>query len=137
MKNKNHIVLKIGLVMLTALAVTALPLLCLAASDISGHYSNNSADNITLRISVGSPPPQSLIITQKLPVGITLVSSRPPYNKLRKKTNEAKWLFSNVEAGNIIIQMNLSKPVSSGDIQATLRYRDNKTGKINTLSITN
>jgi hypothetical protein len=134
MKKKNQTMqnIRVAIVSFLLIAVFAAP--CWSASQVSGHYTSSSGKQISLAITVGSPPPQSLIVTQKLPAGTTIIKSRPPYKKLNKKT-EAKWLLNGLKPGVITISMELDRPVKSGEIKATLRFRNRQTGKMTSLTI--
>ncbi len=135
MKKKNRTMqnIRVAIVSFLLVAVSAAP--CWSASQVSGHYTSSSGKRISLAVTVGSPPPQSLIIIQKLPAGTTIIKAEPSYKKLNMEKKQAKWLFNNVKPGTISINMELTHPVRKGGIQATVRYRDRQSGKMTSLTI--
>lgn len=102
--------------------------LALAKELVSCRYLVASGTKIELEITVKTPPPATLIITQTMPPDVTVVSTSPPVKKFSQKPGEAKWLIMGSGPGTSVIAMTLSKAVQAGQISGEMVYNDPATG---------
>ncbi|MEW6593324.1 MAG: hypothetical protein AB1413_00475 [Thermodesulfobacteriota bacterium] len=100
----------------------------LAREPVSCRYLVASGNRIELEVSIGAPPPATLIITQSLPPDVTVVSTSPPVKKFSQKPGEAKWLVTGSGPGTTVLVMTLDKPVQAGQITGEMMYNDPATG---------
>lgn len=100
----------------------------LAKELVSCRYLVASGNRIELEVTVGTPPPATLIITQSLPPDVTVVGSTPPVKKFSQRPGEAKWLIMGSGPGTTVIAMILSKAVQAGQIGGEMVYNDPATG---------
>jgi len=105
-----------------------------AAEPVSARYLGVSGDTVRLRITIGSPSPQNMILEQYLPPGAQMVGSSPSARQVRN-SGVVKWLFKNVSPGNIEVSMRVSPPAAAKNIGGTLRYRMPGGGKMQELRI--
>lgn len=108
--------------------------LALAAAPVSAKYIGISGDTVRLRISIGSPTPQSMILEQYLPPGAQLVDSSPAARQVRN-SGVVKWLFKKVSPGNIDVSMRVSPPGAARKVGGTLLFRMPGGGKMQELRI--
>ncbi len=98
-------------------------------------YLKASGTEIALQISVGSPPPSTLIITQKVPAGSTIAAASPMYNKYNAQRGEAKWLLKGVNPGVFVLSIRLEQPVQSGEIGGEISYKNPASGQMVSMSV--
>lgn len=95
---------------------------------VSCRYLKSEGQDIQLKIDVHTPPPASLILTQRLPSGITIEHASPAAKKYSRQRGEAKWLFKGVKPGTFIVALKLNKPIGAGVISGEIRYMDPVSG---------
>lgn len=100
----------------------------LAKELVSCRYLVAVGSRIELELSVGAPPPATLIITQSLPPDVTVINSTPQVKKFSQKPGEAKWLIMGIRPGTTVIAMTLSKAVQAGQLGGEMVYNDPATG---------
>jgi len=105
-----------------------------AAEPVSARYLGVSGDTVRLRITIGSPSPQNMILEQYLPPGAQMVGSSPSARQVRN-SGVVKWLFKNVSPGNIEVSMRVSPPAAARNIGGILRYRMPGGGKMQEVRI--
>lgn len=108
----------------------------LAKELVGCRYLVASGTRIELEITVGAPPPATLIITQSLPPDVTVVNASPPVKKFSQRPGEAKWLIMGSGPGTTVIVMTLSKAVQANQIGGEMVYNDPATGATVRLPIT-
>lgn len=96
---------------------------------VIGRYQRTSAATVTVRIIVGSPAPQSLILEQYLPPGTQVLSMSPAGHQV-SNSGVVKWLFKNVSPGSFDVNLQLEPPSAAQTIGGTIRYRMPGSGKI-------
>lgn len=106
-----------------------------AASEIKAYYTSAQGKTITLRLAVGTPPPSTIIVIQKVPSGTEIIRSTPPYNSYKKKKGEIKWLIKKPGVGGLSIQLYLKNPVPAGSVSAMVRYMDAENGTFKTIVV--
>ncbi|MFV0439289.1 MAG: hypothetical protein ACK5PS_18060 [Desulfopila sp.] len=119
----------------TLLALASLPV-CTgwAAEPVSARYVGVSGDTIRLRLTIGSPAPQNIILEQYLPAGCQLVSASPPTRQARG-SNVVKWLFKGISPGTIEVVMRVNPPEAAKRVNGSLRYRLKDSGKMKEIRI--
>ncbi len=103
-----------------------------AATEVKAHYTGTQGKAITLKLAVGNPPPNTIIVIQTDPPGAKIIRSTPPYKSNKKKHGEIKWLIKKPAVGNMTIQLQLQNPVSAGSVSAMIRYLDANNGTFKT-----
>ena len=103
-----------------------------AATEITAHYARAQGKTIVLKLAVGNPPPNTIIVIQKVPPGAKLVRSTPPHKSYREEVGEIKWLIKKPAVGNQSIQIQLKNPVPAGSVSAMVRYLDASNGTFKT-----
>lgn len=106
----------------------------LAAEPVSASYLGVSGDTVRLRVTIGSPAPQNLILEQYLPPGAQMIGSSPSARQV-KNSGVVKWLFKNISPGNIDVSMRVSPPAAAKNVGGTIRYRMPGGGKMQELRI--
>ncbi len=87
---------------------------------VSGSY-QFKGNHVLIHVMTDPPAPRAFIVMQSLPPGVKIVSAHPrPQNFM---PNGAKWLFSNMEPGKIVIDMQLSRPVPPKLLKGEIRFR--------------
>lgn len=94
-----------------------------AKSPVTARYLEISEDAIRLRLIIGSPCPQNLILEQYLPPGTTILSASPSIRQTNSRSGVAKWLFRRVSPGEIDVTMRVSPAKAAREVRGTLRYR--------------
>lgn len=95
-----------------------------AGGQVRGEYIPSSPKIIQLRISIGTPSPSHIIVTQRIPAGVKVVSSQPKAQKIDSGSGEVKWLLKKPQAGSQILTLELAEPVQASMVSATFRYRN-------------
>ena len=78
-----------------------------AATEVKAHYTSAQGKTITLKLAVGNPPPNTIIVIQKVPPGAKIIRSTPPHKSYKKKRGEVKWLIKKPATGKMSIQFQL------------------------------
>lgn len=108
----------------------------LARELVSCRYLVASGSRIELEVTIGTPPPATLIITQALPPGVTVTGTTPQVKKFSQRPGEAKWLIMGSGPGTTVIVMTLSKAVQAGQLGGEMIYNDPATGATIRMPIT-
>ena len=111
-------------------------LLCMGtakAQELAGRYKHTGA-TITYRITVPQQKPAAAIVLQYLPPGTTIQNALPAFSSYDPKTGIVKWLFSDVTPGVLVIELQLTQPVTSQEIKAEVLFKDHQ-GVSNTFAI--
>lgn len=124
------------LVLALFFSLYAAPTLLDARELVTCRYLTASGTTIQLEISVGTPPPATLIVIQQLPPGVNVVGSSPAVKKFSQKDGEAKWLIMGLRTGTTILAMTLDTPVSAGQLSGEMRYNDAVSGELMRLPFT-
>lgn len=95
---------------------------CLAKSAVSGRYTAASGTQIVLSLSVNTSGPTNLIVDQAIGAGNSIVSTSPSAQKINASTGQIKWLFRNVNPGQLTLSIRLKSPLK-GKPRATVKYR--------------
>lgn len=119
-----------GYLLFIFLLIFMTPLASQGAELVSCRYLESSGNKILLEMSIGTPPPASLIIIQNIPTGVDIISSSPQIKKFNKKQGEAKWLLKDVGAGNMTLTLTLSSPIGPGQISGEIRYKNPVNGSM-------
>jgi hypothetical protein len=98
-----------------------------AGTNVSGHYAGGGT-NVTINLSVSSPPPAAFIVLQQLPAGVQLINASPA--PAGANGQQIKWLFKHPRAGGAGISMQLSKPVTTNQLRGEIRFQHPKNGKM-------
>ncbi|WP_456388617.1 hypothetical protein [Desulfolithobacter sp.] len=125
---------------LATLVVTAMILLLPAGPGwalgvITGRYTTTPPTQLALQVTIKPPAPASLIVIQHLPPGIEIVSSSPVFKKYNRRKGTVRWLFRDLEPGEMTIHLTLKTPTPPGQVRAEIRYKDPETGKMMTIHI--
>lgn len=107
---------------------------CWAAEPVSARYLGVSGNTVRLRLTIGSPAPQNIILEQYLPSGAKLVTAAPPARQARN-SGVVKWLFKRVSPGSIDVSMQVMPPAAARNVSGTLRYRLPESGKMREVPI--
>lgn len=107
--------------LILCLLVLALPVP--AFSQTTATYQHIGGKELSIRIEVGSPPPSSLILVQKLPPGTGIVYADPPAEKIDQAGGEAKWLFRQLQSGTITVSFSLDREISPAEISGQIRFK--------------
>lgn len=91
-------------------------------------YLASSGKRIELQIGVASPPPATLIVTQRLPRGTSVIGSSPKVKKINAKQGIVKWLLKRVQPGSFVLSLTLDQPLAPGMISGELQYKNPLTG---------
>lgn len=104
-----------------------------AADLVTCRYLSSQGETISLELSIGSPPPASIIVVQSLPAGTEILSSSPSPQKFGN--GEAKWLLKDTNPGRQVISIRVSPPISGGSLRGEIRYKDPATGSLQSMPI--
>ncbi|PIE03390.1 MAG: hypothetical protein CSA81_02375 [Acidobacteria bacterium] len=108
----------------------------IAREQVTGKYTSISGNTIVLQLSVASPPPANLIIVQDTGGGPNrIISTQPTAKKINPEKGKIKWLFRNMQPGNISLKVTCQNPVS-GSPWAKIRYRKSGSGEFTERLIT-
>ncbi len=108
---------------------------CASAQGISARYAKIDGNHVTVEIKISAPAPKTILFTQSLPPGTTILKSAPPYSKYDKMTGTATWLLKEIRPGKRKIHFITDKPVSPGSISGVMRFRDPEKGKVMRITI--
>lgn len=98
-----------------------------AAQEIAARYSQPRGTQISWQISIPSPPPAAVIVSQSIPPGTVITGSSPAYSSYDQDTGIAKWLLTNVQAGTITMSMELATPIrKKGEIHGKIIFQDQR-----------
>lgn len=103
---------------------------------VTGHYLQGVGEEITIELTIGSPAPPLVIVTQNLPESTGVLSSSPELKKYDPAKGEAKWLLNKVNPGKMTISLKLDRPVAAGEISGEIMCR-NKAGKMVSIALRN
>lgn len=121
----------------TYLIIISILFICLCSSHafsadqqtIKARYKKPRGNTIKWYIHIPSPAPAAVIVTQHIPPGTTVKSSKPAYQSFDPETGTVKWLLTDVRPGNISMKMELDRPISKkGEIKGDITFQD-KTSK--------
>jgi uncharacterized protein (DUF58 family) len=119
----------LGAILLLALLIT-IP--TAAARDgeplVTSRYLKAQGRDIRLELTIGSPAPATVIVTQHLPADISIEQAQPAVNRFDQRRSEAKWLLSGIDRGRLGIEMRLSRPVRAGELRGQIQYKHPLTG---------
>ena len=105
-----------------------------AANLVSGRYLSASGSSLVLSLTIQSPSPANLIVEQYLSPGNSIVATSPRAIKIDAAQSTVKWLFRNIQSGNLTLSVQLSAPLQ-GNVSAKVRYRDPHGGSFTELRI--
>jgi len=96
-----------------------------SGQEISARYRQPRGTQISWTISVPSPPPAAVIVSQSIPPGTLIKDSLPPHNSYDPATGIAKWLITDVKAGRMEMSMELDTPIrKKGEIHGKIIFQD-------------
>ncbi len=97
----------------------------LANTLISARYLQPRGNEIVWEITVPSPPPVVVIVTQHILPGSDILASSHPLSSYDKEAGIAKWLFSSISPGTLRMEMTLSKPIrKKGEIHGEVMFQN-------------
>lgn len=105
-----------------------------AAAEVRANYSQAQGTNLIVQITIGAPPPRSLILVQRLPPGVQVLAAQPA-SQTNTGQGEAKWLLRDLVPGQYTIRMTLDRPVDAGAIFGEIRYLPAQGGKMQSLPV--
>ena len=133
--NYHHLAISVAIIFFI---VTSISFGCPKASDaaniVSGRYLSASGTTVVLSLSIQKPSPANLIVEQYLSPGNSIVKTSPQAKKIDAAQSKAKWLFRNIQSGNITLSIQLKEPLKGG-ASAIIRYRDPTSGAFTELRI--
>ena len=100
---------------------------------VTASYVRLGGQEIAIKIVINAPPPPSLIVTQHLPPGVSVVRAQPATSSVNSDKGEVKWLLSGVKPGTLAVLLTLDQAVASSQISGDIRYRDPVSGRMVTL----
>lgn len=100
-----------------------IPLAGLTSPLVTATYQNAGGSELSVKIEVGSPPPASLILIQKLPPGTNILRSQPPAQKINPEKGEAKWLFRKLKPGSMTVSFSLDRQVTAAEVSGQIRFK--------------
>lgn len=106
-----------------------------ARGGVNGKYLHSRGQEIVLELSIGTPAPASLILKQQLPAGTRIIHADPPVKKYTPKNGKARWLFTDLKPGIMIIRLQLAESLHGKPPAAEIRCKDPETGKYVTTRI--
>ncbi len=106
-----------------------------AGAKITGQYLKNSGKEIVLQLRIANPPPTSIIVLQRIPIGSGVSGSSPEYQKFKQDKGELKWLLRQPSAGQLNIRLYLKKPIQAGSVSASVRYKDPRDGTTQMITV--
>jgi len=107
------------------------PLTALSSAElVNCRYLKSSGQEIQLEITVSSPPPTTLIVVQNIPGERMIQSASPMFNKYNESRGEAKWLLKGLGPGRFVLAIRLDQPVSAGQVNGEIRYKNPVTGQM-------
>lgn len=101
-----------------------------APASLTARYRQAEGTGLTVEINIGSPPPSSLILVQRLPPGIRLLSASPAANNVNTEKGEVKWLLHSIPPGSLLVEMTLDRAVAADEISAEIRYKPPEGGEM-------
>ncbi len=101
---------------------------CRAGKPVSAEFLSSSGRTIELRVQAGEPQPSHVIVTLRIPPGLSVVDCQPQARKIDSKGGRIKWLLK-MESGATILRVELNRPVSKSKVTAILSYRNPISGK--------
>ena len=99
------------------------PLVSGADELVTGLYKDIGGSEVRVELTVGNPPPASIILVQNLPKGVKVTASSPELKKFSPAKGKAKWLLSKVKPGKLVVSVSLERPIDKGEISGEIRYR--------------
>ncbi len=105
------------------------------AEPIRARYLQNNSKGSVLELTIGSPPPSSVIVKQRLPEKAGIKSVNPGYSKFSKGKSEATWLFKRPSPGVRRIVVNYAVPVKGGGATAVVRCKSPNDGSFMTINV--
>jgi len=110
----------------TVLFLLLLPITAQASPLVSATYQHADGREIAVMITIGSPPPSSLILAQRFPPGMTILRSSPPAQRIDPQAGEAKWLFHQLKSGTMRVSITFDREVTASQISGQIRYRSTR-----------
>ncbi|MBU0673900.1 MAG: hypothetical protein KJ950_04585 [Proteobacteria bacterium] len=95
----------------------------LAEEGVHAWYLNRTGNKIRIAIDIKSPPPPVVIVMQKIPEGVTIVSSQPRLQKKDSEHGEVKWLLRNLKTGRTEVVIQMSREVVAGELSGDIRWQ--------------
>lgn len=89
---------------------------------VTCRYLAASGTRIEIELTIGAPPPPTLIIMQNLPPDVNVVETSQPVKKFSQKPGEAKWLLMGVKPGTTLLSFTLSKAIRPGQLSGEMLY---------------
>lgn len=105
-----------------------------ASNLVSGKYLSVSGTTVVLSLSIQHPAPANLIVEQYLSPNNSIAGTSPLAIKIDAAQGKVKWLFRNIQSGNITLSIQLKAPLK-GNASAMVRYRAPNSGAFTELRI--
>jgi len=112
-----------------------IPLAGLASPLVTATYQHADGSELSVKIEVGSPPPASLILIQKLPPGTNILHSQPPAQKINPAKGEAKWLFRKLKPGTLTVSFSLDRQVKTAEVSGQIRFKSSGSEEMESLPV--
>lgn len=127
----------IGFVQVLIFCLVLLPLSAQASPLVTAAYQHAGGSDFAVRITIGSPPPASLIVIQRMPPGVNIIRAQPPAQKIDQANGEAKWLFRRLKPGTLSITVSLDKSVTSNQLSGQVRFKPPGRNAMESIPISN
>lgn len=121
---QSVIVSSLRLLCLAVMLGVGVPAQLSAASLVAAKYLQMEGLEVVTEISIGEPPPSTIIVIQNLPPHVPVNQAQPPISSVNIDKGEVKWLLKGVEAGVLKVHLWLDQPVSRANISGEVRYRE-------------
>ena len=115
---------------LLLLLILAVPAQLQAAPLVTARYVQVAGQEVMAEISIGAPPPPTLIVIQNLPPQVAVLRAQPETKSVSIDKGEVKWLLTGLKPGNYTLHLTLDQPVSKSAISGEIRYREPGGGMI-------
>ncbi len=99
-------------------------------SQVSGKIRTSGARNVQILVKIPTPAPKTIILTLKLPAGVSVASANPAPSRLLSDKQEVNWLLSDLGPGERKIECRMDRNVKISDLRVSVRYKNPRTGKM-------
>jgi len=98
-----------------------------AGAAVSAKYLQPRGRHIVWIIEIPNPPPEAVIVTQKIPPGSEITGSSHSLSSYDKENGIAKWLLNSVPPGTLKMEIKISSPIrKKGEIHGDVLFKDDQ-----------
>ena len=106
-----------------------------AKGQFAARFVQEQGKEIILQVTMGSPPPRTLIVLQRVPTDAVLLSATPEPKQYKRKKGEIRWLVKNPGSGEQNFVSRFYTALTPEKLSAMVRCKDPESGELMTLVV--